>query len=126
MFDGQSIQCTDTNATTVLSPWFPRGGDYGLFTLEVAKMSSTSANLSLSVQMLHKDSSDTGDGTAVGSPWTITGSAADSAPRSTSNITAGFKELVRYKITLQLSTGSGVNWTIFRMLPPVWYDAVKG
>ncbi|MCC6268873.1 MAG: hypothetical protein IT300_14995, partial [Dehalococcoidia bacterium] len=120
MYDAQTLQCTDTTATTVYSPWFPRGGDYGIFTLELVSMSSTSANLSLSVQLVSKNTSETGDGANVGSAISRTGS--NGAGRSQGDITAGFEELVRYKFTLQLSTGSGVNWAVFRMLAPVWYD----
>jgi len=36
MYDGQVILATGTGATTtVYSPWFPRGGDHAVFTLEV-------------------------------------------------------------------------------------------
>jgi hypothetical protein len=124
MFDAQTIQMQGATATDLYSPWFPRGGDYGLFTLEVAKMSSTNAALTMSVQMLHKNSDDTGDGTAVGSAFTRLGSNYVATPRVTSDITAGFKELVRFKFTLSYSGGSGTNWATFRTMQPVWYDKV--
>jgi hypothetical protein len=124
MYDAQTITCADTTATNVYSPWFPRGGDYGLFTLEVSSMSSSSSTLSLTVQMIHKNSAEAGDGGSVGSSFSRTGSNYGATPRTTGTITAGFKELVRYKFTLALSSGSGQNWAIFRMLPPIWYDAV--
>ena len=122
MFDAQTLQCTDNAATTVFSPWFPRGGDYGIFTLELVSISSNSANLSLAVQLVNKNSSETGNGDNIGSAITRTGS--NGAGRSQGDITAGFEELVRYKFTLQLSSGSGTNWAVFRMLAPVWYDKV--
>lgn len=122
MFDAQTIQAKDTTPTVLLSPWFPRGGDYGLFTLEVAQMSSSSNTLSLSVQMVHKNTSDAGEGDPVGSPFAIDGS--EWPGRLTADITAGFKELVRYEFTLELSSGTAVNWATFRMLAPAWYDKV--
>lgn len=127
MFDSQTIQCQGTTATTVYSPWFPRGGDYGIFTVEVASFSASHANFSLSVQMIHKNSDEVGDtgsgGGTVGSAFSV---VSTGGPRTSSDITAGFKELVRYKFTLQyITTGTGTNWAIFRMLPPIWYDAVK-
>ena len=122
MYDAQNLQCTDTAATVVYSPWFPRGGDYGLFTIELIAISGSSANLSLSTQLMHKNASETGDGVSVGSAIIRTASAG--AGRYSSDITAGFKELVRYQFTLQLSSGSGTNWAVFRTLAPTWYDKV--
>ena len=124
MFDAQTIQMQGATSTVLLSPWFPRGGDYGLFTLEVAKMSSTSSSQSLEVQLVHKNTSDAGEGSDVGSPLTIAGDDWSGVPRLTADITAGFKELVRYKFTLAYSGGSGTNWATFRMLAPAWYDKV--
>ncbi len=125
MYDAQTMQCTDAATTVVYSPWFPRGGDYAMLTLEVAAMSSASSSFSLTVQMIHKNASDVGDGSTVGSTFSRSGNQIATAPRVTSDLTNGFKELVRYKFTLQFSGGSGVNWAIFRMLAPIWYDAVK-
>ena len=124
MFDAQTIQMQGTTSTDLFSPWFSRGGDYGLFTLEVIKMSTTSADLILTVQMVQKNTSVTGNGTNVGSSFNRNGSHIASTPRITSDITAGFEELVRYKFTLSNASGSGTNWAVFRMLSPMWYDKV--
>jgi hypothetical protein len=122
MYDAQNLQCTDTTGTTVYSPWFPRGGDYGLFTVELVAISGTSANLKLSTQLIHKNASQPGEGDPVGAA--IERTASTGAGRQTAEISAGFKELVRYKFTLALSSGTGTNWAVFRVLPPAWYDKV--
>lgn len=135
MFDAQTLTVrgvsTTTVTTTVFSPWFPRGGDYGLFTLEVIKFSDGSASSSLKVEMTHKNSSDPGNGDDIGSSAnTINGDAT--TLRVTKNMDTnvslftGFKELVRYKFTFtRTSSTTDVSyWAMFRMLPPVWYDRV--
>lgn len=130
MYDAQTIQMQGDTSTVVLSPWFPRGGDYGLFTLEAIKLSSSSANLQIQIEMVHKNAADTGDGGSAiaNSAFAVAGDAT--TLRVTKDMSTavsgftGFKELVRYKITLLFSGGSGTNWAIFRMLPPVWYDKV--
>lgn len=125
MFDAQTIQMNGNTSTVLYSPWFPRGGDYGLFTLEVAAMSSTSSTtLSLAVQLVQKNSDLPGDGANVGSAFSRAGNVWSGTPRLTSDITAGFEELVRYKFTLSDASGSGTSWATFRMLAPVWYDKV--
>jgi hypothetical protein len=125
MFDAQTIQMQGATSTDLYSPWFPRGGDYGLFTLEAIKMSTTSSALVLTVQMVSKNTSEPGDGANVGSSFNRDGSQIATTPRITSDVTTtGFEELVRYKFTLSNASGSGTNWAVFRMLAPVWYDKV--
>ncbi len=131
MFDAQTLQLQGTGSagpsTVLYSPWFSRGGDYGIFTLEVIKMSDSSSAFTLKVELVHKNSSDTGDGGSPisGSDFSIAGNA--STWRVSKDVTAGFKELVRYKFTLS-TTGSPAStttlWATFRMLAAVWYDKV--
>lgn len=116
MFDAQTITLQGTgsaNPSTVLySPWFPRGGDYGIFTLEVAKMSDTSSTFSLKVEFFHKNTSDTGDGSVIPSnDITIAGNA--SSFRASKDVTAGFKELVRYKFTLTTTTSPAATTSMW-------------
>ena len=40
-------------------------------------------------------------------------------------ITTGVKELVRYKFSVGNISDVGTVWALFRMLSPVWFDAVK-
>lgn len=121
MIDGTLI----FQGTTVYSPWFPRGGDFVVVTAElVAKSGSTP---SLKIELYHKDSSDTGDGDNVDSAGTpknitLTTVGRTSTDWAASGTISGFKELVRYKFTM---SGSGGNdWSLYRLLPPQWYDTV--
>jgi hypothetical protein len=135
MYDSQTIQMTGTASTEVYSPWFPRGGDYGLFTLEVTAMGKNAGTLTLAVAMYHKNTSEAGDPalpaaggvaltdfdlTAVGRVTVDFKNGYGSSPAF-----GGFKELVRYKFTLSGVSTTNTSWATFRMLSPVWYDAVS-
>ena len=130
MFDSQtiSVQGNGTSATTSFySPWFSRGGDYGLFTLEVTKFSESTSTLSVAVDIAQKNSDDPGNGTDMGlTGFSIAGDATGASLRTTKDVTNGFKELVRYKFTISItsSTSGRTYWAAFRMLSPVWYDKV--
>lgn len=137
MFDAQTVTIQGTGSanpsTVVYSPWFPRGGDYGLFTVEAIKFSNTSDDhLKLKVDMVHKNSSDPGNGTDISnSTFSVAGNAA--TMRVTMDMSTavsgftGFKELVRYKFTVTTTDSPATTvslWATFRMLAPVWYDKV--
>jgi hypothetical protein len=130
MFDSQTIQMQGTTTTELYSPWFPRGGDYGLFTLEVTAIGGSSP--SLTVTLVHKNSSDTGNGdpTAGSGGGNITRTTAGrttfdyAAGIGSSPTFAGFEELVRYKYTLSGGASNITSWATFRMLAPAWYDKV--
>ena len=131
MFDAQTIQLQGTGSanpsTVVYSPWFSRGGDYGIFTLEVIKMSGTTSAFKLKVEFVHKNTSDTGDGGNPIASTDITIDGSESPTREQKDVTAGFKELVRYKYTLTTTDSPATTttmWAVFRMLSPVWYDKV--
>lgn len=126
MYDAQTIQMQGTTATDIYSPWFPRGGDYGLFTLEVAAIGGAGPP-TLTVAMVQKNSSDPGNGDAI-TTYSISRTAAG---RTTIDFAAGgsptfsgFEELVRYKFTLSGGSANITSWATFRMLAPVWYDKV--
>jgi len=133
MFDAQTINLradgTPTPSTSFYSPWFPRGGDYGIFTVEVAKFSdSSSSNLKLSVDLAQKNSATPGSGTDMTlTGFEVAGNATGASLRDSKDVTDGFLELVRYKFTLSCSgtpTTGTQFWATFRMLAPVWYDKV--
>ena len=134
MFDSQTIQMQGTTATDLYSPWFPRGGDYGLFTIEVAAIKSGDGNgtVTLKAVLVHKNTSETGNGdvAAGGANGEISRTSAGrttvdySNGLGTSPTFGGFEELVRYKFTLSGSGTGGTSWATFRMLAPVWYDKV--
>ncbi len=117
MFDSQTIQMNGTTTVKLLSPWFPRGGDYAMFTMEVTAGAGT---YQLLVTARHKNASETGDGTAVG-PTTLFLTAPG---RKTVDFTSGFKEMVRYEFELSGGTANVTTWATFRMLAAAWYDKV--
>lgn len=129
MFDSQTIQVQGTASTVLYSPWFPRGGDYGIFTLEVTSMGGTGPKLE--VALFSKNSSEVGDPAqaittlafdlvAVGRKSIDFKNGAGVSPAF-----GGFKELVRFQFTLS-GTGATTttSWATFRMLQTVWYDKV--
>lgn len=117
MFQAQLLMA----GTDVYSPWFPRGGDYLRATLEVVAQSGGN---NLTVRVFSKKAEDTGDGANADNGDTTT-IVRNSAGRTTTewqgkSLTPGLSELVRYKFSLAGSTG----WSLFRMLDPVWFNAV--
>lgn len=126
MFDSQTIQMQGTTSTVLYSPWFPRGGDYGLFTLEVTGLGGS---VTLAVALYSKNTSEAGDPaspvtTLTFQLTTATRTTVDFANGSGSPTFGGFKELVRYKYTLSGGASNSTSWATFRMLSPVWYDKV--
>jgi hypothetical protein len=114
--------------TTVLVPplvllgvWIPRGGDNGRFPLEVVANRGTK----LTVDILEKNRADVGDGSAY-SP--ATSMVFDETIGRTTQEWLGFKELVRFRFTLEpgksLEDGEW-GWILFRFLRPVWFESVK-
>ena len=115
MFQAQLLMA----GTDVYSPWFKRGGDDLRATLEVVAQSGGNA---LTVRVFTKKEEDTGDGTDADSSVTLSLSAVGrDTDEWISTASTGLKDMVRYKFSLAGSTG----WALFRMLPPVWFDAVK-
>ena len=131
MFDSQTIQMQGTTSTVLYSPWFPRGGDYGIFTLELVGVGG-SGTPTLTIALLHKNASDPGDGdpAATGSGSTISRTTAGrtsldlAAGTGGTSAMVGFKELVRYQFTISGGATNITSWATFRMLAPVWYDKV--
>ena len=90
----------------------------------------TSINIlvSIKVEVFTKNQEDVGDGSNAdsgGSPTNITASAVGRTTTEWySTGTVGLKEMVRYRFTI---TGTDVSdWVLFRMLSPIWFNAVKG
>lgn len=120
MFDSQLLIATGS-AYSVFSPWFPRGGDILRATAEVTMIYGTNAKLT--VRVFTKNSETTGDGVDVDTAVTadIERTAAGRETKEWSGGTTGLLELVRYKFTIEGNAGAFV---LFRMLTPVWLDAV--
>lgn len=130
MFDAQTIQKFGSGADTVVySPWFPRGGDYGVFTMEVVAIGGSNSP-TLAVGLVQKNSDETGDGDPV--PTGTVNFERTSAGRTSVDFTAGmgagafagFEQLVRYEFTLSGGASNETSYVTFRMLAPVWYDKV--
>ena len=112
MWMNTQIIALDTALNTYYTPWFPRGADNGVFSLELYQ---STLGTTFSVAVLTKNREDEGSAPG-GSVGTF---AAVSAPFYEVNCT-GLKELVRFQISTRASaTGQGA---IFRFLPPTWYD----
>jgi hypothetical protein len=105
--------------TSVYSPWVPRGGDYLRATADLVARHG----ISLMVQLFTRNLSELGDGVEVDAATTITLPQPGRQTKEWNPATGvGLRELIRYKFT----AGSGLltGWVVFRMLSPVWFDAV--
>lgn len=114
MLIGQSVLAPSAAAAKYYSPWFPRQGNECTVVIEVLRASG--ALTTFTCQVYTKDQEDADPGTTVGSSITI--GSSTTASTITPAVRSGFKELVRYEITLQ---GSGADrWVHFRSNPPIW------
>ena len=115
MFSAQYLP----SGATVFSPWFERQGDFLRATADLAQLGS---GAQLVVEVFTKNKEDTSDGTNADSGAT-TKITLTTATRGTTDwgpsLSPALKELVRYKYTVT------TNWVLFRMLTPVWFNAVK-
>lgn len=120
MIIGQTLVAGIDNSTVtdtiVYTPWFPRRGNNVTSSCQVIAISGTEAEVQ--VDMLEKDSEDTGGG----APKTAAGTSSSQAATTFSFRCTDCKELVRYRITLTSDSKdeSGTLYAHFRMLPPSW------
>lgn len=109
------------DGTEVFSPWTERQGDYLRATLDVIRGNLGTA---LEVRLFSKNKNETGDGSEVDASTFISATAIG---RTTiewgSDTGTGLKELVRYWFSCGGSVGA--TWMVFRMLSPVWFDAIR-
>lgn len=109
--------------TTVFSPWFPRQADILRVTAECIAVNGAT----ITIKLFTKNLADPGDGTQVTGSPSITLSAVG---RSTAEFLYdpvqegwGIAELLRFQFAV---TGSNAtDWILYRLLPAVWFDAVK-
>lgn len=124
MFDSQLLFCGSVPATgiKVYSPWFPKSADHLRASLEVTQIFGAT----IKVELFTKNSEDAGDGTNADSAGVPTNITANAVGRTTqewySSGTVGLLEMVRYRFTVTGTLTS--HWVLFRMLPPVWFNAV--
>jgi hypothetical protein len=108
-------------STTVLSPWFPRQADM----LRVTAECSARNGATLTIKLYTKSIEETGDGANVDESTSI---VLNSVARSTAEWKTvdgeeGVQQLLRFRYEV---TGTAVSdWILFRLLPAVWFDAVK-
>lgn len=117
MFDAQLLFAPNAEpGLEVFSPWFPRRGDYVRVTVDIVAVEDAT----LTIELATKNSEDTGDGSVI-----ATSMSAASVGRVDEEWGPDeLEELVRYKFTALGETSDA--WVLFRMLTPVWFDAVKG
>jgi len=109
------------NGTEVFSPWIERKGDYLRATLDVVHGNTGTA---LEVRLYSKNKDDSGDGSEVdASTYVSTAATGRITVEWGSDTGTGLKELVRYWFSCGGSPGA--TWIVFRMLSPVWFDAVR-
>jgi len=113
MFKAQLLEA----GSNVYSPWMKRTGDYVRVHAELVDLESSA---SLTIKLFTKNLEDTTNGAEVDSSTSIelTAAGIDSAEWGPST-GIGLKELVRYKF--EPSTG----WVLFRVLKPIWFNAVR-
>lgn len=106
--------------TVVYSPWFPRQADMLRVTAECVAVNNTS----LEIELYTKNPEDTGDGLAVDVNVSITLSAAGRSTAEWKTVNEpGVEQLLRFRYTV--GTEASNEWILFRLLPAVWFDAVK-
>lgn len=74
----------------------------------------------LSVEVFHKNSEETGPGTSAGT--VVSGTSTLGVHTAT---IGSLKELVRYRISLEGTSGSSIGGVLCRILQPTWFDAAR-
>ena len=106
------IVALDDSTFDYYTPWFPKGGDNGIFTMELR--ADTLSTDPLVVTVLTKNRED--EGSEVASVGTFT-QLQDVFYQVSCT---GLKELVRFKLTG--TGGDAGEGVILRFLRPTWYD----
>ncbi|MFO1052739.1 MAG: hypothetical protein U1F36_11040 [Planctomycetota bacterium] len=105
------IVALNTSAMTFYTPWFPKGEDNAVFTLEKV-LDTINGGATFTVLTKNREAEGS-EGTSAGSFSALT------APFYEAKCT-DLEDLVRFKVTFTASAaGQGV---IFRFLQPTWYD----
>jgi len=113
-----------TLGSSVFTPWFPRQADYAVFAYEIILKD---ASASIAVAVYHKDSEDSGPGSALTADFNAMNTAAGSSTTVFSLDTATadssgveLKELVRFRIT---SENEGTPLPLhYRFFETTWYN----
>jgi hypothetical protein len=109
MHIGELLLTSGTNS--VLTPWFGRQADNARFTYETVY---TIGSPTFTVEVFHKNKEDLGPGSSWGTlSWTTYGNFKAATA-------AGLKEMVRFKLTVSVSSGTG--GVLYRFVEPTWFD----
>jgi hypothetical protein len=114
MWMNTEIIALSTSAKVYYTPWFPKGADNAVFTME--RLEHTFGTSALAVTVYHKNREDEGSapGSAVATFTNLSGTSFYEASCT------GLKELVRFRLAFTASAvGQGV---ILRFLAPTWYS----
>jgi len=109
--------------TTVFSPWFPRQADMLRVTAECVAVDGAT----VTIKLYTKNLEDTGNGDPVDENVSISlNSIGQRITEEWKTVVSqeGVQQLLRFQYVV---TGSATNdWILFRLMPAVWFDAVKG
>lgn len=110
--------------TEVFSPWFPRRADMLRVTAECIAVNGTT----LTIELYTKNSEDPGEGDPVDENVSITLTAPGRSTAEWKTVVneEGVEELLRFKLTVGIGGEYSNDWILYRLLPPVWFDAVTG
>lgn len=112
MWMNTQIIAINTGAQTFYTPWFPRGADNAVFTLE-KQQDTFSTVMSVSVESKNREDEGSAPFADVATFTALAGNFFEAS-------CTGLKELVRFKMTFTANAvGQGV---VYRFLPPTWYD----
>ena len=117
MFEAQYLFSSATAGDAVFSPWIPRGGDHCKLTVDLVQVNGAK----LAIELQTKNSETAGD---TGSPMASQSALSAAGVQTTFASTAASLELVRYKFTCTANENGTMGYVLFRMLSPVWFDAV--
>lgn len=126
MLIGQTLAAPATGGGAIYySPWFPRGGNAGVFQLDLMEV----VDMSTVQFAIETKNTEDDDKDALTSFASVTISSFSSLPARTKLVAgasldstttdSGFRELVRYRYTLDSSSSDG-GFIHFRMLNPAW------
>lgn len=103
----------------VYTAWGTREGDNLIVQFEIIAVVGSST--SLKAEVFTKSSDEVGDGTAIGSIKTMSGTGL--ATLEITSSTSGLKDLVRLRLECVGAGGEpAAEWVNYRILELIWYD----
>jgi len=116
MWMNTQIVALDRRSVTYYTPWFGKGADNALFTLELILSTISGSTFAVSVWTKSSDEEGSAPGSSLGTFSTL----ATLSSTFYQVKCGGIKDLVRFEIAFTAAAaGEGV---IFRFLSPTWFD----